>query len=135
MQIHVIQGKGAKDRYTILSPIAYEKLKIYLEVYKPEDCLFPGANNKGHLTERSVENIFERASKNANIAKKISIHCLRHCFATHLYENGTDIRLIQNYLGHQSSKTTEIYTHISENVLRNVQSPLDKLMGKRKDVD
>lgn len=133
MQIRVVQGKGLKDRYTILSPIAYEKVKLYLDVYKPEVWLFSGANNKGHLTARSAENIFERALLNSRIGKDVSIHCLRHCFATHLYENGTDIRLIQQYLGHESSKTTEIYTHISDDLMRRVQSPLDQLMEKMKE--
>jgi integrase/recombinase XerD len=132
MQIHVVQGKGDKDRYTILSLMAYEKLKQYLEIYKPDYWLFPGAKNKGHLSVRSAESIFERAHTSARINKDVSIHCLRHCFATHLYEAGVDIRLIQQYLGHESSKTTEVYTHISEDIMRKVQSPLDMMMEKMK---
>jgi site-specific recombinase XerD len=79
-------------------------------------------------TARSVQKIFERALKKAGIIKDVSVHSLRHSFATHLLENGTDLRYIQELLDHKHSKTTEIYTHVSEKEMRRIQSPLDRLM-------
>jgi len=128
MLIHVKQGKGAKDRYTLLSKIALIQLRNYVKEYHPETWLFPGAENKGHLTERTVQRVFENALIKARITKKASVHTLRHSFATHLLESGTDLRYIQELLGHQSSKTTEIYTHVTEKSINNIESPLDKLM-------
>lgn len=131
MLIHVIQGKGRKDRYTILSNIAYEKVKIYVDAYKPETWLFPGGNNRGHLTERTVEKVFEQACKNAKLLKNATPHTFRHSFATHLLESGVDLRYIQELLGHSSSKTTEIYTHVTNKSIQNIQSPLDRLMNDK----
>ena len=130
MLIRVVQGKGAKDRYTVLSQVAYEMLKQYLQLYKPETWLFPGGNGNGHLVERTVEKIFEKACFNAKIIKDASPHTFRHSFATHLLENGTDIRFIQELLGHASSKTTEIYTHVTQKSIQKIQSPLDRIMKK-----
>lgn len=128
MLIHVVQGKGKKDRYTLLSQVTLEQLRRYFRLYQPEKWLFPGQNNKGHITERTVEKIFKNACKIANIKKKVSVHSLRHSFATHLLEGGIDLRYIQELLGHASSKTTEIYTHVTQKSLRNINSPLDKIM-------
>lgn len=125
MMIKVNQGKGRKDRYTLLSEKALSQLRIYYQAYKPEKWLFEGAKKSEHITERSVQHIFERACKNAGINKKATVHTLRHCFATHLLESGVDIRYIQELLGHSSSKTTEIYTHVSNRALQNIKSPLD----------
>lgn len=127
MLIHVVQGKGRKDRYTLLSEIALKQLRKYYSLYKPETWLFPGQNQKEFLTERTVERIFEKACILARIDKKVSVHTLRHSFATHLLESGTDLRFIQELLGHSSSKTTEIYTHVTQKNLANIMSPLDKL--------
>ncbi|WML34333.1 site-specific tyrosine recombinase/integron integrase [Clostridium sp. OS1-26] len=127
MLIHVVQGKGKKDRYTLLSEIALNQLRKYYRIFKPEKWLFPGQNKEEFLTERTVERIFEKACFLANINKKASVHTLRHSFATHLLEGGTDLRFIQELLGHSSSKTTEIYTHVTKKNLSNIQSPLDKL--------
>ncbi|ERI92174.1 site-specific recombinase, phage integrase family [Clostridiales bacterium oral taxon 876 str. F0540] len=129
MLIHVKQGKGKKDRYTVLSQIALDELRIYAKKYRPEDWLFEGGDGKGHLTERSVQKIFDKACIAAGIKKDVSVHTLRHSFATHLLEGGTDLRYIQELLGHSSSKTTEIYTHVTEKSITQIQSPLDRLMA------
>jgi site-specific recombinase XerD len=127
MLIKVRQGKGRKDRYTLLSEVALKQLKKYYQLYKPEKWLFPGANDDNFLTERTVERIFENACTNAKIKANVTVHSLRHSFATHLLEGGTDLRYIQELLGHSSSKTTEIYTHVTEKKLSNIRSPLDCL--------
>ncbi|MGH4140025.1 tyrosine-type recombinase/integrase [Clostridium sp.] len=114
MIIHVVQGKGKKDRYTILSEIALEQLRKYYKLYKPEIWLFPGQNNKEYITERKVRRIFQHACIAARITKKATAHTLRHSFETHLLECGIDLRYIQELLGHSSSKTTEIYTHVTQ---------------------
>lgn len=122
------QGKGKKDRVTILSEAALEMLRQYISSEKPDGWLFPGQVKSRHLTERTVQKAFEQALKAAGIVKKVSIHALRHSFATHLLEGGTDLRYIQELLGHQSSRTTERYTHVSVKDIRRVQSPLDRMM-------
>ena len=130
MLIHVKQGKGKKDRYTVLSKTALQEIEIYKKKYGPEEWLFQGGNDVGHLTERSAQKVFEKACFNAKINKDVSIHSLRHSFATHLLEGGTDLRYIQELLGHSSSKTTEIYTHVTEKSIANIQSPLDRMFNK-----
>jgi len=125
MLIHVRQGKGRKDRYTILSQVALTELKEYASKNYIEKWLFPGGNKGSHLTTRSVQRMFKKACKKAKINKDATVHTLRHSFATHLLERGTDLRYIQELLGHKSTKTTEIYTHISRNSIRNIESPLD----------
>ena len=127
MTIRVEQGKGRKDRYTLLSNRAYSIFKEYMEVYKPDIWLFEGDDPSHHLTERTVQRVFEKSCKKAGIIKDVSVHALRHSFATHLLESGTDLRYIQELLGHCSSKTTEIYTHVSTKDLSKILSPLDKL--------
>lgn len=130
MLIHIVQGKGRKDRYTVLSEIALEQLRKYYKLYKPEKWLFPGQNPKEYITVRTVERIFENACTAAKIKRKVSVHSLRHSFATHLLEGGTDLRYIQELLGHESSKTTEIYTHVTDKSIAKIQSPLDKMLRK-----
>lgn len=125
--IHIRQGKGRKDRYTVLSNIALQVLKEYQKKYHPTDWLFPGAEQDRHLTERTVQRVFKNACNQANIEKVVSVHALRHSFATHLLENGTDLRYIQELLGHKNSTTTEIYTHVSERDIRKIRSPLDNI--------
>lgn len=95
-----------------------------------KDWLFPGADYGTHLSTQSAQAIIYTAAAKAGITKDVSIHSLRHSFATHLLEHGTDIRYIQELLGHKSSKTTEIYTHISPRSIAKVTSPLDRLMQK-----
>lgn len=125
--IHIRQAKGRKDRYTVLSQVAWGFLGAYLRKYRPDRWLFPGADPDRHLTERSVQHIFEKACDKAGIKKNVSVHTLRHSFATHLLERGTDLRYIQELLGHASSKTTEIYTHVSKRNIGAIESPLDRM--------
>ena len=131
--IHIRQAKGRKDRYTLLSKVALEALRAYYRKYQPQTWLFPGAKPGRHLHERSVQKVFDRAQEKAGIRKDVSTHTLRHSFATHLLESGTDLRYIQELLGHKSSKTTEIYTHVSEKNIGQIQSPLDALMNRSGD--
>ncbi|MEA1998507.1 MAG: site-specific tyrosine recombinase/integron integrase [Euryarchaeota archaeon] len=125
--IHVKGAKGRRDRYTILSDVALETLSLYMKAYQPSNWLFTGAKKTNHLSTRSAGKIFSNACGKAGIRKDVSIHCLRHSFATHLLESGVDLRYVQELLGHQSSKTTEIYTHVSNRNLRAIRSPLDNL--------
>lgn len=125
--IRIRSGKGRKDRYSILSEVALETLQEYLKEYKPQKWLFLGQRKDKHLTERTTQKIFENACKKAGIRKEVTLHSLRHSFATHLMESGVDIRYIQELLGHKSSKTTEIYTHVSNRDLGKIKSPLDSL--------
>ena len=126
--IHVKGGKGKKDRYTILSQVVIKYLTEYVRFMRPGEWLFPGAKSGTHITERSVQKIMDKAVAKAKISKRVTVHTLRHSFATHLLEGGTDLRYIQALLGHASSKTTEIYTHVSRRKLANIQSPLDRIM-------
>ena len=125
MQIRVHQSKGKKDRYTLLSEKALTVLRAYFQEYRPKHWLFEGQEPASQYATRSIQNIFKAAASKAGIRKKVSVHTLRHSFATHLLENGTDIRYIQNLLGHESSKTTEIYTHITTKGFNQLKSPLD----------
>lgn len=127
----VKQGKGRIDRYTLLSDAAMTVVRAYMEQVKPDMWLFPGQYTRTHLTERTAQKIFEQCVIAAGIKKKISIHSLHHSFATHLLENGTDIRYIQELLGHQSSRTTKIYTHVSVKDVHRIQSPLDRMQQEQ----
>ena len=126
MQIFVRNAKGGKDRYTLLSKKVLPVLRKYIMEYKPKEWLFEGVKGRQY-SESSIGVIVKKAFKDAGIIKKASTHTLRHCFATHLLENGTDIRYIQALLGHESSKTTEIYTHITTKGFDQIVNPLDKL--------
>jgi integrase/recombinase XerD len=125
-RLFVRAGKGNKDRCTILSDIAWQNLKGYLEMYKPAEWVFEGATG-GQYSERSVQEVFVCAKQRALINPNATTHTLRHSFATHLLEKGIDLRYIQELLGHESSKTTEIYTHITKKGWEKVRSPLDSL--------
>ncbi|MGB9774923.1 MAG: site-specific tyrosine recombinase/integron integrase [Bacteroidota bacterium] len=126
--IRIKSAKGKKDRYTILSDVALKQLREYYKEYKPRGFLFAGAEGREHISERSVQTVFERAVKSVGIRKEVSVHSLRHSFATHLLESGVDLRYIQELLGHNSSKTTEVYTHVSTTVLGRIVSPLDQVV-------
>jgi integrase/recombinase XerD len=122
--IHVHQGKGKKDRITLLSKVAVEYLWKYLSSFKPENWLFEGPGGKPY-SQRSVNLIIKRSALKAGINKAISAHTLRHSFATHLLEQGTDLRYIQVLLGHESSRTTERYTQVTKYGFEQLISPLD----------
>jgi len=125
--IHIKGGKGRKDRYTMLSEVAMEMIRRYLKEYGQSIWLFSSQDKEKHITTRTVEKIFSNACRKANIKKNATLHSLRHSFATHLLERGTDLRYIQELLGHKSSKTTEIYTHVSNKDIGKIKSPLDSL--------
>jgi len=127
MQIRVTAGKGAKDRYTLLSETALVVLREYFRAYKPKDWLFPGGEIGDHLSERSAQQIFQDAKKKAGIGKSATFHTLRHSFATHLLEDGVDIRYIQELLGHGTVETTQRYTHVTQKGMERIKSPLDNL--------
>jgi site-specific recombinase XerD len=125
--ILVHTGKGRKDRYTLLSDRAADFLRQYCALHDIDGWLFPGLPASRHLSIRSAQSIFEKALKKAGIIKPVSIHSLRHTFATHLLENGTDIRYIQELLGHSTLRTTQRYTHIARRAVLKIRSPLDNL--------
>lgn len=126
MVIMVVDGKGGKDRITILSKSVLEDLRLYFKVWNPETYLFEGTKGRQY-SGSSVLRIVEMATKKANIKKKVTPHMLRHSFATHLLEAGTDLRQIQVLLGHSSTKTTEIYTQIAITSIKSVKSPIEML--------
>jgi len=126
MQIFIRDAKGRKDRYTLLSKKVIPVLREYYKEYKPKEWLFEGAAGQQY-SESSIGAIVKKAFHDAGIKKKASTHTLRHCFATHLLENGTDIRYIQALLGHESSKTTEVYTHVTTKGFEQIINPLDTL--------
>ncbi len=137
--VRVTQGKGKKDRYTVLASSLIEELKEYLKIreynlllkqsyneMRSNPWLFPGLRNRP-LNIRTAEAIFTNAAKKAKIKKKVTFHSLRHAFATHLLELGTDLRMIQTLLGHASVRTTQIYTKVARSRLENIVSPLDRI--------
>ena len=124
MLIRITNSKGNKDRYTLLSRVLLGQLRLYYKAYRPENWLFEGPRGKPY-SATSIENIFRRALKKTNITKHASPHTLRHSFATHLLEQGINLRYIQELLGHSSSKTTEIYTRVSNHKLSQIKNPLD----------
>ncbi|NLJ04383.1 MAG: tyrosine-type recombinase/integrase [Exilispira sp.] len=125
--IRIREGKGRKDRYTLLSDVALVALREYWQACRPKDWIFPGSKPNSHITTRTVEKILEATRKKAGIHEHVTVHTLRHSFATHLLEGGTDLRYIQELLGHKSSKTTEIYTHVSNKDISKIKSPLDTI--------
>jgi site-specific recombinase XerD len=127
MQIRITAGKGAKDRYVPLSPRVLKVLREYCRAFKPKDWLFPGDDATDHLSERAAQHVFEDAKVRAGIKKKATFHTLRHSYATHLHEDGVDIRYIQDLMGHESIKTTELYTHVAARETERIKSPLDSL--------
>lgn len=124
--VTIKKGKGAKGRISILSDLSIQYLHEYLEEYKPKEWLFVGQKG-GRYSASSIWKIFEKIKKQYSISKKGSVHLLRHTFATCLLETGTDIRYIQGLLGHSSLKTTQIYTHIANDKLLSIKSPMDNL--------
>ena len=129
MRIWVRNAKGKKDRLTLLSHSLLDLLRGYYRLYKPKEWLFEGPNHKRYSTS-SIRQVFNRSKKRALVNAPATVHTLRHSFATHLLDNGTNLRYIQKLLGHSSSKTTEIYTHVSSTNLTNIISPFDMLAKK-----
>lgn len=126
MTVTVRQGKGNRDRVVVLSEKLLVLLRHYFVEYKPKEYLFEGqAGNK--YSERSVQQVLKQALTKANIKTEGSVHTLRHSYATHLVEQGTDIRFVQELLGHKSIKTTLIYTHLTDATKRKIKSPFDNL--------
>jgi len=131
-QVHIRLGKGKKDRYVILSNLIAEKLPNYLREVKPKVYLFEGLTEGYVMGERSIQYVINEALKKTDIQKSVSMHTLRHSFATHLLDDGVDIYSIQRLLGHADIRTTIIYLHIAQVVPKNAHSPLDSLYGFRK---
>jgi integrase/recombinase XerD len=125
--IMIRQAKGRKDRIVPLSPKVLALLREYYKVYRPLNWLFEGQKRGEPYDERSLQQVLRNAVNRAGINKPVTLHWLRHSYATHLLESGTDLRYIQELLGHSSSRTTEIYTHVSNTALRNITSPFDNL--------
>jgi integrase/recombinase XerD len=121
------QAKGRKDRIAPISEKLIEMLREYYKAYRPKAWLFEGQTSGEKYSDKSLEKVLKQAVQKAGINKPVSLHWLRHSYATHLLESGTDLRYIQELLGHKSSKTTEIYTHVSTRSIRNIVSPFDTL--------
>lgn len=128
-QIRVSDSKGNKDRYTLLSDNVLNLLREYYKLYKPQTWLFEGASPGKQYSTTSIKNILNNCAKKAGISKRVTPHMLRHSFATHLLEQGTDLRYIQTLLGHSSTKTTEIYTFVSNENLNAIKNPLDDILN------
>ena len=126
MQIRVVQSKGKKDRYAKLSTRFLAVLDEYTAKYRPKEYVFEGAKGEDY-SPSSIQNIIKAVSQKAGIQKRTTMHTLRHTFATHSLENGVDLRYIQSMMGHENSKTTEIYTHITTKGFDQIKSPLDNL--------
>jgi len=120
-------AKGKKDRIVPLSPLILKMLREYYKIYKPKTYLFEGQNMGIPYDARSLQLILKQALQKTGITKSVTLHWLRHSYATHLLESGTDLRYIQELLGHNSSKTTEIYTHVSTKSIQQIKSPFDDL--------
>lgn len=127
MMLRVEQGKGRQDRYVMLSHKLLAVLREYWRAYRTHHWLFTGQDPERPLTRAAVHKVFQKARRKAGLTKRVSVHGLRHSFATHLLENGVNIRRIQLLLGHRSLRSTQIYTHVASDYLEDTPSPLDIL--------
>ena len=127
MVIRVEQGKGRKDRYVMLPQRLLEQLRACWRTYRPQEFLFEGEVPGKPLSRSAVQKAFKRARRTAGIHKRVSVRSLRHAFATHMLEDGANIRVIQALLGHRSLVTTQLYTHLAKTYLTDTQSPLDRI--------
>lgn len=130
--IHIRGAKGKKDRFSILSDSLLHTLDEYLDQYQPNIWLFEGYY-RNQYSVRSVQNILKRSAQKAGIRSRCTVHTLRHSFATHLLEQGVNLRIIQELLGHYSCKTTEIYTHVAKTSISHLKSPIDQLYLQKPD--
>src|ERR1700680_1247025 len=130
MVIRVEQGKGRKDRYVMLSPHLLELLRAWCKAGRPLGWLFPGQNRINPLTTRQLNRACHAAAQMAEIDKRVSLHTLRHSFATHLLEQNIDIRVIQVLLGHAQLDTTALYTRVATKTIQQVMSPLEHIARK-----
>jgi site-specific recombinase XerD len=133
MLIRVEQGKGRKDRYVMLSPHLLELLRAWWRVGRPQGWLFPGRDRVQPITTRQLNRACHAAAHMAEINKRVSLHTLRHSFATHLLEQNTDIRVIQVLLGHAKLDTTALYARVATRTIRQIMSPLDHITDKLKE--
>lgn len=134
MMIRVNEGKGLKDRYTLLGERNLEMLRRYWKAYRPLEWLFPGRNASDPVSISAIQRVFKTSLAKAGIKKKASVHTLRHCFATHLLESGTDLYYIQRLLGHKSAGTTSVYLHITGKDIGKIKSPLDSWVENQEPV-
>jgi len=130
MVLTVRHGKGDQDRQVGLSGVLLDALRVYWRAYRPMDWLFPGQKEGQPMGPETIQRALKAARLKAGIAKPATPHTLRHSYATHLMEAGTDLRVIQTLLGHRSLRTTQIYTHVATERLRSVASPLDALSSE-----
>ncbi|MCU4177722.1 tyrosine-type recombinase/integrase [Carboxylicivirga sp. N1Y90] len=128
MRMRILGAKGKKDRYTIIGNYTLDLLRQYYKKYKPNKLLFEGQFG-GHYSTTSISRILYHAIKKSGVSKRGGVHSLRHSFATHLLESGTDLRYIQELLGHNSCTTTEIYTYVSNKHIEQIKSPIDKFLA------
>ncbi len=133
MMVRVEQGKGHKDRYTILSAKALEVLKEYWEACRPKEWLFFGRDKTKPMVVSSAQNAYRHACRRAGITHGRGIHTLRHCFASHLIEAGVPMSVVQKWLGHNSIKTTAVYYHVSQDFLQKIRNPLDAAYDKKEE--
>jgi len=127
MVIHIRQGKGHKDRYVMLSPKLLELLRAYWKLVRPTEWLFPGVRRDCPISVHTVQKAAQKATSVSKLGKRVTVRALRHSFATHLLEAGSNVRTIQVLLGHRSLATTAIYTHVSASTVCATSSPLDLL--------
>ena len=128
MRIHVRSGKGKKDRYVMLGESLLALLRQYYQAVRPKgEYLFPGQKPQRHISATAVSLVLRKVIREAGLSKKVTMHTLRHCFATHLLEAGTDIRILQVLLGHSSIRTTLRYTHITDRLIQKLVSPVDMI--------
>jgi integrase/recombinase XerD len=127
MVIHIHEGKGGKDRYVMLSTQLLAILRKYWKRERPSGWMFPGQDKDRPITTRQLQRVFRKAANISRLGRAVTVHTLRHCFATHLLEHGTDIRIIQDLLGHRHLTTTARYARVALKTIRDVQSPLDAL--------
>lgn len=127
MMLRIEEGKGRKGRYTVLSPTCLELLRNYWRAYQPEEWLFFGRNKKRYMSISTAQRVYYQAKERAGITRGRGIHTLRHCFASHLLEDGVELYAIKRWMGHSALKTTYRYIHLSPDYISKIKSPLEML--------